>query len=63
MRKVILLHFPQVSRKFCVVQSVMRAVVEDVCGLVRKQHDRIERALTIREGPCNDTVGPRNGEE
>lgn len=62
-RKVILLHLPQVSRKFCVVQSVMRAVIEDICGLVRKLQDRIERALTIREGPCNNTVSPRSGEE
>lgn len=29
-RKVILLHLPQVSRKFCVVESIMRAVVEHI---------------------------------
>ena len=56
--KVILLHLLQVSRKFRVVQSIMRAVIEDVCGPVRNRHNRVERAPTIRISPRNDTVSP-----
>ena len=41
-RQVIFFHFPQVSRKLGVMQCVMRAVVEHIYILVRKQRDRIE---------------------
>ena len=62
-RQVIFFHLLQVSRKFRVMQSVMRAVVEHVCVLVRKRRDGIEGVRTIRERPRDDTVSPRSGEE
>ena len=61
--EVVLFHLPQVSRKFRVMQSVMGAVVEDVCVHVRKWYDQNKGRLTIRESPRDDAVSPRNREE
>ena len=41
----------------------MRAIVEDVCVLVSKRHDRIKGTLTICESPRDDAVSPRSREE
>jgi hypothetical protein len=41
----------------------MSAVIKDVCGSMRKTTRWDKGALTICEGPRNDTVSPRSREE
>ena len=45
------------------MQSIMRAVVEDVFVSVSKQRDRMKSTPTIRVRPRDDTISPRSREE